>query len=457
MILQISLRKSQKVGHIFANISFVVYLMEAKNEKDFNNDSNNFYFRLCFDVGESTGNRGGGIRLSCENGAPIGVTPVGDDVVIACDEAIPTDTPLPTSTMTNTPIPPTNTATATATATAVPPTNTATCTTLPPTATTTNTPILPTNTATNTPIPPTKTATATAKATAVPPTFTSTPTPTNTATNTPVPPSATHTPEPTETPTQTATAVSAPGVGVVGDSSSEPYQLADRGGPDSFAWTEIARDLRGVNFGSHDECIAANSGQTTAFINSQVAELTPLIQSGEIGTAIIWIGANDLSPMCDAEYTRNNYMALRNTMLFRLESGITGLMNAGLTPEDIYMVTQGDRGDSQPCSNAEQLSDLVDEVNEGVYDMANEHGNNVIDFTVVFGELSSYIINAAGDIQIDGHIVYNQECDEPDCFSVIDGHPNTVANGIAMNALFVDALGVERLTDNEIVDIAGLE
>ena len=109
------------------------------------------------------------------------------------------NTPTPTATATNTPVPPT----ATATNTPVPPTATLTNTPVPPTATATNTPVPPTATATTTPVPPTATATntpvpptATATNTPVPPTATPTNTPvppTATATNTPVPPTATAT------------------------------------------------------------------------------------------------------------------------------------------------------------------------------------------------------------------------------------------------------------------------
>ncbi|MFN8446955.1 MAG: hypothetical protein U0175_39540 [Caldilineaceae bacterium] len=150
------------------------------------------------------------------------VNVAGTPTSTATDTAVPpTDTA--TETPTNTPVPPTDTATetptntATDTATETPtstatdtatetPTSTATDTatdtpTSTATDTATNTPVGPTSTSTSTAVGPTNTATSTATNTPVPPTKTSTPT--KTATKTPVPPTKTNTP--TKTPTKTST------------------------------------------------------------------------------------------------------------------------------------------------------------------------------------------------------------------------------------------------------------
>jgi subtilisin family serine protease len=136
-----------------------------------------------------------------------------------------TPTPQPTSTASNTPQP-TSTPTSTRTNTPVPPTSTPSNTPVPPTSTPTNTPTntatntpVPTSTPTNTPVPPTSTPTNTPLQSSTPtntlvptstPTITPTRTPTNTATNTPIPTStstntATNTPLPTSSPTSTST------------------------------------------------------------------------------------------------------------------------------------------------------------------------------------------------------------------------------------------------------------
>ena len=39
------------------------------------------------------------------------------------------------------------------------------------------------------------------------------------------------------------------GVGVIGDSATQPYQCIDRGGETAYTWTEILEVVRGVNFG----------------------------------------------------------------------------------------------------------------------------------------------------------------------------------------------------------------
>jgi len=124
--------------------------------------------------------------------------------------ATATNTLTSTATFTNTPIPPTATYTSTNTVTATA-TNTLTSTAtftntpIPPTATNTST---STATFTNTPVPPTvtytSTTTVTSTNTTVPPTATNTSTSTATFTNTPVPPTATYTSTTTVTSTNTS-------------------------------------------------------------------------------------------------------------------------------------------------------------------------------------------------------------------------------------------------------------
>lgn len=341
-----------------------------------------------------------------------------------------------------TPTPVPATPTATPTDTAVPPTPTDTA--VPPTATATDTP-----TVTMTYLP-TVISTATATETGTP-TVTPVPLPTDTATatNTAVPPTSTATP--------TSTPEPATGIGVIGDSASDPYQPIGRGGPDSYAWTEIVRDWRSVDFGPADVYIVATSGETTNDIDDQTAELRPYIEADQIATVIVWIGTNDLYPLCNTHYSTTAYNNLKSVMLTNLENGIIDLMTDGMVANDIYMVTQADRTQQQVCSNATQFRQMVNELNTAVATMSSAYGFTLIDFTDALTELSSYIVNASGDISIDGATVYNAACDLPTCQRVADGHPNTALNGLIANALFVGELGVGRLSDNEIAQAAGLE
>ena len=153
------------------------------------------------------------VRLRFRLGTDNSVASTGwwvDDVLVTI--ATPCVTSTPTSTSTNTPVPPTSTPSNTPTNTAVPPTstpsNTPTNTAVPPTNTPSNTPtntavpptITPSGTPTSTPVPPTNTPTSTRTPTRTP---SNTKTPSNTRTNTP-------TRTPTRTPTNTPTATNTP-------------------------------------------------------------------------------------------------------------------------------------------------------------------------------------------------------------------------------------------------------
>jgi len=246
------------------------------------------------------------------------------------------------------------------------------------------------------------------------------------------------------------------GIGVIGDSASEGYHCIGRGGEDSFAWTELAQDWRGVNFGPMCSGYnVAHSGDTTADIANQAAALIDPIQNGEVDLVIMYMGANNLRPVCDNNYTAGQIKALQNSMLAQLENGVTDLMAAGLPPTNLYMVNQADRSEHQVCSNAAQLSDLVDALNVDIAAMAAKNGFQIIDINILSIELAKYK-NADGDYEIAGFLVKNSNCDLPTCLLVADGHPNTVANGILFNSLFADVLGAARLSDEEIAMAAGL-
>jgi len=332
------------------------------------------------------------------------------------------------------------------------PTATATGTSVPATVTATST-ATHTPTATNTAVPPTATPTITMTyLPTVMNTVTSTQTPT--ATGTPLPPTATNTAVP---PTVTNTPIPATGIGVIGDSGSDPYRPLNRGGADSFAWTEIVRDWRGINFGPSDSYIAAASGNTTAYIDDQIAVLADPIQAGHIWRVVEFIGANDLYQLCNTHYSTTAYNNLRNTMLTNFRNGFIDLINLGMPGNSIYVVTQAERNALQSCSNYVQYNQLVAELNAGLTAQSNQYGFNLIDVSLAFTELSGYIINGNGDIRVNGHTVYNQYCNLPTCLFVSDGHSNTALNGITVNALFANALGIVHLSDSEIAQAAGLE
>ncbi len=247
------------------------------------------------------------------------------------------------------------------------------------------------------------------------------------------------------------------GIGVIGDSFSEGYHCIGRGGPDSYAWTEVAQDWRGINFGPM--CNGYNvavSGKTTADIVNQSAELVTPIQNNELDKVIIIIGGNDIRPVCNRIYNTREIKDLQNNMLTRLEAGVIDVINAGMSPENITMVNQLDRSQIKACSYAAQVTNFVQTINVDIEAMANQHGIHVIAFQDALNELDLYRL-ADGNYEVAGYLVKNEYCDAPDCFMVADGHVNTVTSGIVFNSLFANVLGVARLSDEEIVMAAGLK
>lgn len=266
--------------------------------------------------------------------------------------------------------------------------------------------------------------------------------------------------DPTATPSSSlpeVDAVSGGGIGVISDSNSEPYQKIGRGTEKSYTWTELLHDWRGVNFGNNLEFVTAVSGDRTKKIDSQITQLEPFIKNGEIETILIWIGINNTRPMCNSAYNESDAASLEETMLTHFEDGIKRLLRLGVPPESIYMVDQPDVTVIRSCKNGEQLAAFIADINVKLADLADNYGIHLIDSRLILSEIRTYVINDKGDLMIDGELIRNQNCDEPDCLFLSDNHANTVLNGLIANAYFADVIGFEKLSDNEIVRAAGLK
>ena len=247
------------------------------------------------------------------------------------------------------------------------------------------------------------------------------------------------------------------GIGVIGDSFSEGYQCIGRGSELSFAWTEIAQDWRNINFGEMcDGYNVAVSGETTADIPNQVTRLIPPIQNNEIDKVIILIGGNDIRPICERRYTARELNRLQKAMLAQLENGANEIIDAGMSPSDLYMVNQLDRSQIKECAYAVQVTDFVTAINVKIEALTQRLGINLIIFQTAIDALETYRL-PDGNFQIAEYLIRDESCDLPDCIFVADGHVNSAASAITFNSLFADILGVSPLSDEEIVMAAGLK
>ena len=171
---------------------------------------------------------------------------------------------------------------------------------------------------------------------------------------------------------------------------------------------------------------------------------------------IIWIGANDLTDMCDTNYSNPAYDTLKANILTTLENGLVDLIAYGMLPSNIYMVDQADRTQEQYCSNAPQFQQMVAELNSEIATWESTYGIHVLPIQNAYDNVDTYG-DLLGDIVIDGHTLSHQLCDAPNCKYVADGHHNTAIILLTFNALFSDVLQVPQISDQRIAEFAELE
>jgi hypothetical protein len=235
------------------------------------------------------------------------------------------------------------------------------------------------------------------------------------------------------------------GVGVMGDSATQPYRCIGRGDATSFTWTEVLNRVRGIDFGG-EPCEPYNEAWSGERIDlnmaSQTSDVIDNFQAGRIGRAIIMLGFNDLYevagtpdvPALLAEYRRN----------------VERLLDAGMAPENILIIDISQE-------NWEDKKELVDQFNAGLEDLAEEKGTAFSSFVTFQTELACRSPNGGASYNVGGQTIRNAYGDEWHNFRVADGHLGTLGNGILANDLIVNFLGVARMSDAELLAVVGGE
>ena len=237
-----------------------------------------------------------------------------------------------------------------------------------------------------------------------------------------------------------------PGVGVIGDSATQPYQCIGRGNATSFTWTEVLAAVRGIDFGG-EPCEPYNqawSGETIALnMASQVENVVDDFNSGSIGRVIIMLGHNDLY----ANTGTPNVNALLATYRTNLET----LINAGIAPGNILLIDVSQENWDGP------IKPLVDQFNTGLRNLSTEKGTKFASWVAFHTEAACRSTNSDLSYNIGGQIINNAFGDEYHNWRVADGHLGTLANGVFANAIVVDFLGIPRMTDAELLSIVNGE
>lgn len=230
-------------------------------------------------------------------------------------------------------------------------------------------------------------------------------------------------------------------VAVIGDSLSHEYRCKPRGNETSFNWVEIVQRVRGVNFGTGLPCyslVFAQSGATVQQqMNGQVTGAINAFNSNAADHVIVWLGSNDVLAGTSVSVLMTTYGAQLDRLL------------TVYTPENILVVglPQNDCGSNNANINAfnSQLQALA--ANRGV-----SYGD-ISQFCVL---LNSYQVNSStynyGGVNVDRWAWCHINCLRlPN-----DGHPGTIAQALFANAVMVDFLVVDPVSEAEVLALMGI-
>ena len=232
------------------------------------------------------------------------------------------------------------------------------------------------------------------------------------------------------------------GVGVIGDSATQPYQCINRGGPTAYTWTEILEVVRGVNFGGMP-CQPYNnawSGETVRLnMTSQTDNILDDFNNGNIGRVISMIGSNDV-------YVVGSTPDI-SALLATYESNIQRMINAGILPENILIVDISQDNWNEPTRT------YVNQYNAGLLDIATEKGTAFASWTGYHSGLACRSLDNGQSYNFGGQMIAYTWGNEYHNIRVADDHLGTMANGVLANAIAVNFLGIPPLTDAELLSI----
>jgi len=232
------------------------------------------------------------------------------------------------------------------------------------------------------------------------------------------------------------------GVGVMGDSGTQPYQCIGRGDETSFTWTEVLAALRGIDFGG-EPCEPYNqawSGETVALnMESQTSNVLDDFNAGRIGKVIIMLGHNDL-------YGNPNTPDIPS-VLATYRTNLDRLLNAGIAPGNILMIDVSQENWDGP------MKAYVDQFNLGLRNLSIEKGTVFTTWAYFHTEVACRSTDGGNSYNVGGQMIVNSFGNEYHNWRVADGHLGTLANGLFANALVTDFLGVPRMTDAELLTL----
>jgi hypothetical protein len=236
------------------------------------------------------------------------------------------------------------------------------------------------------------------------------------------------------------------GVGVLGDSATQPYQCIGRGDETTFTWTEVLNRARNVNFGG-EPCEPYNkawSGHTIRVnMTTQTNRVITDFNNGLTSKVISMIGRNDVYGSPEPPDIP--------ALIAIYDSNIQAMIDAGISPSNILIVDINQEGWEGSPTTA-----WVTEINAGLLNIANTKGTAFASFAAFAAELDCRETgNNTQKYNVGGQIINSTWGNEYHNLRVADGHLGTVGNGLLANTMIIDFLGLPRMTDAEILAVAG--
>lgn len=291
-------------------------------------------------------------------------------------------------------------------------------------------------------------------------------------------------------PTPTRIPLPVKGVAVLGDSQSDEYRADDNRGANyssnTLNWVEILAQKRKINFGEwgtwndirrtgYENNWARTGATAFSMIESgQHVGVAEQVKQGKVNTVIMYIGANDYSPLTES----NGFIAIyngtatpaqltekRNYVVADIKTAIEVIRGAGKV--QILLVTIPDWGNNfgvrlafpLPEGRA-RVSQEINTVNTEIAQMASAYSIPILDANEFYKTLPKA---KDGSVQV-GHVKLEQFLinNDPKNMFLEDGvHPGTVLNALFANAIIEKlnhefGTSIKPLSTKEILSIAGL-
>ncbi|MCC6298851.1 MAG: hypothetical protein IT314_06110 [Anaerolineales bacterium] len=133
------------------------------------------------------------------------------------------------------------------------------------------------------------------------------------------------------------------------------------------------------------------------------------------------------------------------------DSNIQAMIDAGIAPSNILIVDINQEGwEGSPTTG------WVNEINAGLLNIANTKGTAFASFTAFWAELDCRETgHNTQKYNVGGQVINSTWGNEYHNLRVADGHLGTVGNGLLANVMIIDFLGLPRMTDAEILAVAG--